>query len=132
MILPMVAVVAGAEPVMQAKNIDDSTDTIPIPPVTWRTRLLATFIKCNDIPPAVIRSPARTKPGMARRGNFCVPATSVWASTIMSILRIHSAKADEMPIANTMGTPRTRRMAKPTVKTQDASLTKLTLLLQVE
>jgi hypothetical protein len=132
MIEPMVAVVAGAEPERQAKNMENSTDTIPRPPITWRTRLLATFIKCDDSPPAVIRSPARIKPGTASRGNFWIPAISVWANTTVSMLTVHSAKTDEMLMANTMGTPRIRRMAKPTVKIQNASLTELTLTPWVE
>ena len=128
MILPMVAVVAGAEPDRHAKNMDDSTDTIPIPPVTCRTRRSATCMRRAESPPEDIKSPAKIKPGIANNGNDCVPAITRCASTIKSISNIHNTTTEVIPMAKAIGTPNTKRKRNPRVNTHDAALTALYFL----
>ena len=77
MIPPIAAVVAGHDPEIAAKIIEEPTETIASPPVK---RLKKRFTKSTsffDNPPAVIRFPARMKNGIAIRGNELIPPNMV-------------------------------------------------------
>ena len=112
--------------------MDESTDTIPIPPVTCRTMRSATSMRRAESPPDDIKSPARINPGIANNGNDCVPAIRRCASTIRSMSNIHKATTEVIPMANAMGTPNTKRIRKPKVNIHDAALTDLSFLSRLD
>jgi len=63
---PTAMAVAGLEPEIEAKNMQDRTVTIPRPPGKWPTRLSKKSTKWRDGPPAVINIPQRRKKGIDR------------------------------------------------------------------
>lgn len=74
MIEPTAAVVAGAEPEIAPKKVPAATVDIDSPPVKCPKQVEAIRTRRRDNPPAVIRSPARMKPGMASRLVTVLPA----------------------------------------------------------
>ena len=116
MIDPIAAVSAVEEPDIPENNIVESTTTIPIPPLMCPTRLLANLVKRTEIPPVSINSPARMKRGAANKGNESNPVKIRCGTITMGKLPVEiTAKREEIPSANPIGTP----IAKRTMKLMD-------------
>ena len=71
---PTAAVVAGADPEIAPKKVPATTVAMLSPPVRTPKTAEARRTSRFDRPPALIRSPARMKPGTARRLLTSVPA----------------------------------------------------------
>ena len=71
---PIAAVVAALEPEMAAKNIAESTVTMPNPPGNRPTSDCAKSIRRREMPDASINAPDRMKKGIAARGKLSSPA----------------------------------------------------------
>ena len=73
-IAPTAAAVAALEPEIAAKNAQVTTATIASPPEIWPNKLLHKFTRRLEIPPELIRLPASTKNGIAKRVKLPLPA----------------------------------------------------------
>jgi hypothetical protein len=110
---PMAAVVAGLEPDIAAKIVDARIDTMAKPPVIRPTTRLAKFTNRFEIPPWVIRFPARIKKGIAISGKESMPENIVWA-LIMSGTVLPNARVirTDNPRQIAIGTPIIRSIKK--------------------
>src|SRR5712692_4190337 len=71
--LPIAATSATADPEISAKNIDETTFTMPNPPRMCPTSVEAMLMMRREIPVELMIPPARMNSGMARSGNLAAP-----------------------------------------------------------
>ena len=108
--VPMAITVAGAEPDRAAKNAQAKTSARPIPPRTLPTKQFANFTMRREMPPFVIRLPARTKNAMAMMEVDCRPPKIRCAMTVEDAPRSPSITAlrEAVPRDTDTGTPMIR------------------------
>ena len=111
--VPIAAVVAGAEPEIAAKMQAETTVTCPMPPGRWRTSTSATRISFCDRPPADMISPASMKNGIANRLNDWVAPIRVCASSTDSMSATSSTAAVIKSSAMANGKPAISSTANP-------------------
>ena len=108
--------VAGADPESAAKKAQARTSVIAIPPRTPPTMDRAKSQILREMPPFVIRLPARTKNAIAMMEVESRPpkilCATVLTLTVISGSRTIAAVVDT-PRERAMGTPMIRRSAKP-------------------
>ena len=107
---PIAETVAGPEPEIAAKNMQETTVTIASPPTMKLTRLSAKLTSLFEIPPYPMRDPASMKNGMARSGKESRPVKQVWAIMVSGMgLVSASVMAVESPREIPMGTLSARK-----------------------
>jgi hypothetical protein len=101
---PMAETVAGPDPEMAAKNMQETTVTMASPPTMKFTRLSAKPTRRFEMPPYPIRDPASMKKGMARRGKESSPVKQVCAIIVRGIGLVRArVMAVDRPRAIPMG-----------------------------
>ncbi len=100
---------------MPAKNMAAMTATIPSPPYTKPTRLLAKSTRRREMPPVSIRPPANMKKGTAIRGNESQPVNSRCAANVIGRVEPNFKVATEAtPREKAIGIPRMKQISRNT------------------
>ena len=117
----MATTVAGLEPEMAAKKVQESTEAMASPPGIQPTRVVAKRMMRRAAPPAERKAPQRTKKGMDMMTKLSSPVNSFCET--MAIVSTDSEETNARkastvsPRAMEMGMPvssRANRMAKMT------------------